>query len=151
MRATLTLGPGAARAEHAASVPSCLWSQGAQVTSCPRSPRGDRTGRAEAQALPTPVVWAAGVSDFSGRPGRAHVGHGSVRVGAAPAGRSVATVSGESLRTRMLRRYSRCPGQDVPGMEMMVSLSSTRQWFHGRVRPHSVRTHACALTGKPQS
>lgn len=56
MTATLTLGPGAARAKHAASVPSCLWSQGARVTSCPRSPREDRTGRAEAQALPSPVV-----------------------------------------------------------------------------------------------
>lgn len=104
MTATLTLGPGAARAKHAASVPSCLWSQGARVTSCPRSPREDRTGRAEAQALPTPVVCGLLVSLTSSRVDQgAHVGHGSVRVGAAPAGRSVTTAGGESLRTLMRR------------------------------------------------
>lgn len=66
MTATLTLGPGAAPAEHAASVPSCLWSQRARVT-CPRSPCGDRTGRAEAQALPSPVVCGLLVSLTSSR------------------------------------------------------------------------------------
>lgn len=53
----------------------------------------------------------------------------------------------ESPRPQMLRRCSRCPGQDVPGMEMMVPLPSARQWFHGRVRPHSVRTRVRSQAG----
>ena len=53
----------------------------------------------------------------------------------------------ESPRPQMLRQCSRCPGQDIPGMEMMVPLPSARQWFRGRVRPHSLRTRVHSQAG----